>query len=166
VRRSSLTAAAIAAALAAATTAAAAPPRAGVLVPGKSLGGLRLHATQADVRAAWGADFGRCRTCGESTWYFTYRRFKPQGAGVAFRRGRVEAIFTLWKPAGWRTKQGLAIGDDASRIRQLYGPVSRSDCGSYYALLLALPTGVTAFYVWDGKVWGFGLLDFLVNPCR
>lgn len=150
----------------AATSAAAAPPRAGVLDPGRSLGGLRLGATQAQVKASWGASFGRCRHCPTTTWYFTYRRYKPQGAGVSFRDGRAEAIFTLWAPPGWRTPSGLKIGDPASKISQLYGPLSRTPCGQYSALILPMAGGVNVFYVSNRKLWGFGLLNFLVQPCR
>src|SRR5438876_5745969 len=109
------------------TSAAAAPPRAGLVVPGKSLGGLRLGATRAQVRAAWGSRFGLCRDCREPTWYFNYRKFEPQGAGVSFRRGRAAALFTLWSPQEWHTDRGLAIGDAAERIDVLYGPLLSVD---------------------------------------
>ena len=154
------------AALAAAGAATAAPPRVGVLDPGRSLGGIQLGTTQQQVKATWGTTFGRCRNCTTPTWYYTYRRYKPQGAGVSFRGGRVEAIFTLWAPPGWRTPSGLKIGDPASKIGQLYGPLSRTPCGQYAALVLPMQGGVNVFYVSNRKLWGFGLLNFLVNPCR
>jgi hypothetical protein len=154
------------AALVAAGGAAAAPPRAGVLDPGVSLGGLRLGETQAQVEAAWGTSHGRCRKCPSPTWYFNYRRYKPQGAAVSFSNGRVEAIYTLWAPPGWRTPSGLKIGDPSSKISQLYGPLSRTPCGEYAALVLPMRGGVNVFYVSNRKLWGFGLLNFLVQPCR
>ena len=92
-------AAALLAGLAVATSAAAKPPPAGVLVPGQSLGGLRLGMTPHQVTAAWGTTHGRCRSCMNTTWYFNYAPFTPQGAGVEFREGHVAAIFTLWAPA-------------------------------------------------------------------
>jgi len=49
----------VVAALVLAAPAAAAPPRKGVFAPGRSLGGLRLGMTPAQVRAAWGSSFGR-----------------------------------------------------------------------------------------------------------
>jgi hypothetical protein len=149
----------------AATTAAAAPPRAGVLDPGRSLGGLRLGATPAQVRAAWGSAYGVCRGCRVRTWYFTYERFKPQGAGVEFRGGRVSALFTLWSPPGWRTTKGLRIGDPVARVTLLYGPLTRTECGAYYALTLP-GRGTTAFYVVGEKVWGLGLIRPGRSPCR
>ena len=153
------------AALLLAAPAAAAPPRAGVLVPGVSLGGLRLGMTPPQVRAAWGSGFGTCRDCTATTWYFTFRPFTRQGAAVAFRRGGVAALYTLWAPAGWRTPKGLAIGDPAAKITGLYGPMPLEQCVGYSALLLRRGATLTAFYVVDTKVWGFGLMRYGRSPC-
>jgi hypothetical protein len=149
-----------------AAAAAAAPPKAGVVVPGKSLGGLALGATRAQVRAAWGSRFGVCRDCRERTWYFNLRRWMPQGAGVAFRRGRVVALFTVWSPRGWHTDRGLRIGDPAARIAGLYGPLLRVDCGTYAVLTLPRGRTKTSFYVVDEQVWGFGLSRLAEPACR
>ncbi|MEK6274184.1 MAG: hypothetical protein AABM30_02475 [Actinomycetota bacterium] len=148
------------------TGAAAAPPRAGVLVPGKSLGGLALGATPAQVLAAWGARFGTCRDCRRKTWYFNLRPFEPQGAGVTFRRGRVVALFTVWSPPGWRTDRGLRIDDPAARISGLYGPLLRTNCGTYAVLTLARGRTRTSFYVVDERVWGLGLSRSGERTCR
>ena len=142
------------------------PPRTGVFEPGGSLGRLRLGMTQAQVRAAWGDVFARCRDCRAATWYYNYAPFSPQGAGVEFRRGRVNAIFTLWSPLGWRTSRGLRIGDQEARITDVYGGMSRSECGSYHVLLLPRGRVVSAFYVVSGRVWGFSLLRAPSRPCR
>lgn len=149
----------------AATPAAAKPPPAGVLVPGKSLGGLRLQMTPAQVRARWGPDFGRCRSCFHRTWYYNYAPFHPKGAGVEFRAGRVAAVFTLWEPAAWHTPKGLRIGDAAARVTLLYGALPRVRCGRYDALTIPGPT-TTAFYLRNEKVWGFGLSRAEVPVCR
>jgi hypothetical protein len=122
--------------------------------------------TPAQVRAAWGTTYGRCRNCRTPTWYFNYAPFSPQGAGVEFRRGRVDAIFTLWSPAGWRTRRGLGIGDEERRITDLHGGMNRSECGSYHVLLLPRGRAVSAFYVVDGRVWAFALLRAPSRPCR
>lgn len=159
-------AALVAAALVGAASATAAPPKQGVFAPGVSLGGLRLGMTPAQVKAAWGPTFGRCRNCRLPTWYFNYAPFTPEGAGVQFRGGRAEAIFTLWSPQAWRTTRGLRIGDPADRITTLYGPMSRAECGSYRALLLPRGRVVSAFYVVDERVWGFALLKVPSPPCR
>jgi hypothetical protein len=141
-------------------------PQGGLVEPGKSLGGLRLGAPAAKVRAAWGDTFGRCRRCASPTWYFTYRRYAPQGAGVELRHGRVAGLFTLWSPPGWHTPAGLRIGDPSSRIGELYGPLARRDCRGYYAFVLPQRRSVTAFYVVDEKLWGFGLSRPSLPVCR
>jgi hypothetical protein len=168
-RRGALTvrpAAVAAAALFLASTASAAPPRAGLVVPGKSVGGLSLGATRSEVRRAWGTEFGVCRDCRSTTWYFNYRRFEPQGAGVTFRRGRAVALFTLWSPPDWRTDRGLAIGDPAARVAGIYGPLLRTPCTTYYALTIPRRSSTTAIYVFDGQVWGFALLARGQRVCR
>jgi hypothetical protein len=165
--RRTLIAAALAFALAGwASTATGAPPRAGAFEPGRSLGGLRLGMTAGQVRAAWGPAYGRCRDCKTLTWYFNYTPFSPEGAGVEFRRGRVDAIFTLWSPAGWRTARGLRVGDEEARVTDLYGAMSRGECGSYRVLFLPRGRIVSAFYIVSGRVWGFGLLRAPSRPCR
>jgi len=143
--------------LLAAPGASAAPPRAGLVVPGKTLGGLALGATKSQVRAAWGPRHGVCRDCPAETWYFNLRRFEPQGAAVTFRRGRAAALFTVWSPPGWRTSQGLRIGDPQFRISTIYGTLLRVDCGRYSASTMHSKGVTTAFYVVDQQVWGFGL---------
>ena len=155
-----MSAAALAAALALAV-----PPH-GVLVPSRSLGGIRLGERAAAVRARWGTNFGRCRDCREPTWYFNYTKFEPQGAGVAFRRGRVAAVFTLWSPPGWRTTKGLVVGDDAARVTQLYGALPRVGCVGYDALPLDARGAVTVFYVTGETVYGFGLMLPSEPVCR
>lgn len=141
-------------------------PQAGVAVPGESLGGLRLGATAAQVEAAWGTSHGVCRSCRRTTWYFTYRPFEPQGAGVELRRGRVAAVFSLWQPPGWRTPEGLRLGDDVSRVTALYGPLPRVRCAGYEAFTLRRGRTLTAFYVLRDEVWAFGLARAGAGACR
>ena len=152
--------------LALAAAVALALPTGGVVVPGKSLGGVPLGSSPAQVRAAWGSDYGRCRSCADTTWYFTYRPYRARGAGVAFRRGRAVALFTLWAPRGWRTTHGLRIGDAAARITEVYGPLARVECGRYYALSLPGRGASTAFYVVDNRLWGFGVMRPRAPVCR
>lgn len=144
----------------------AAAPRVGLLVSGKSLGGLALGAAPAQVRAAWGPRHGTCRGCRAPTWYFNFARFEPEGAGVTFRGGRAVALFTLWAPKGWRTDRGLTIGDDASRAATLHRGLVRIACGTYYALTLNHANAVTSIYVHDETVWGFGLSRPREPVCR
>jgi hypothetical protein len=141
-------------------------PAKGVVVPGQSLAGLRLGATQAQVRTAWGTRFGRCRGCPQPTWYFTYVDFQPQGAGVTFLNGRATSLFTIWSPSGWRTNRGLTVGDLEARATALYGVLPRTECGTYAALVLRRVRIDTQLYVYRGRVWGFGLSRAGAPPCH
>jgi hypothetical protein len=153
-------------ALVLAGTAHAAPPRQGLLVPGRSLGGVTLGMAGPQVLGQWGRRHGVCRGCARTTWYFNERPFAPRGAGVELRRGRVAAVFTVWRPMGWQTNEGLVLGDVEARITEIYGAMRRVECGGYSALVLRRGGAVTAFYVYDGALWGFGLMRPDVAPCR
>jgi hypothetical protein len=155
-----------AACLALAPPAAAAPPPSGLVDPGARLGGLRLGMTKAQVLAKWGRDHGVCRGCKRTTWYFTYRRFQPQGAAVELTGGRVSALWTLWSPTGWRTTAGLHIGDPETAVTDRYGPLVRANCLGYYVLSLPKGGTVTRFEVVGGKVWGFELARRAAPACR
>src|SRR2546423_6352034 len=96
--------------LVAAAPVSAAPPKAGTLVPGRSLGGVRLGETAPKVRAALGDSYGVCRGCAVTTWYFTYRPFDRHGLAVELVGGRVSGVYTLWEPNGWSTPGGLRLG--------------------------------------------------------
>jgi hypothetical protein len=148
-----------------AVLAAALLPHAGTFVPGRSLGGVRLGMTGAQVERLWGRDHGVCRGCPRPTWYFTYKRFAPQGAEVQLVRGRVVAVATLWSPPGWRTTQGLKIGDETAKITLVYGPMASVPCNNYVALVLVERRATSAFYVVNGRLWGFGLVGPTRSAC-
>ena len=141
-------------------------PAKGVVVPGASLAGVQLGATQAQVRAAWGRRYGRCRDCAQPTWYYTYRQFQPQGAGVTFRNGRASALFTIWAPPGWHTNRGLAVGQSEAQVAALYGYLARTECGTYAALVIRGSRVDTQIYVYKNEVWGFGLSRAGSPPCH
>jgi hypothetical protein len=138
----------------------------GVVVPGKSLGGVRLGDSPAHVRARWGSKFGVCKSCSNRTWYYNYVPFAPQGAGVSFDNSRVVSVFTLWAPTGWRTSQGLRIGDAGARLTKLYRRLQLYTCSSYLGYVLNAPTALTVFYVVNAKIWGFALSRRSVPVCR
>jgi hypothetical protein len=156
----------IAFALALAVPAAAAPPNAGVLVPGRSLGGVELGATEARVEQLWGRAYGVCQGCTNETWYFNYFAFQPRGAGVELRKGRVAALFTIYQPSGWRTTRGLVLGDSVARITSVYGALVRRECGGYAVLVLPGRNATTAFYVLEDQLWAFGLFRPGLPLCR
>lgn len=143
----------------------AGPPDAGVLVPGVSLGGVRLGWTQGQVEKAWGRAEGHCRSCRRETLYFNRFAFRPQGVGVELVRGRVAAVFTLWAPTAWRTAQGLRIGEPLIRLEATYPGTLPTACAGYGAYVLARSGPHTVVYVSDGQVWGFGLLRSRRSVC-
>ena len=114
----------------------------------------------------WGRDYGRCRSCPTPTWYYNYAPFHPKGAAVEFRNARVSAVFTLWAPAAWHTPKRLRIGDAEARVTELYGALPRVPCARYDALTMLGRRVTTAFYVREGKVWGFALSRAGVQVCR
>jgi hypothetical protein len=153
-------------AIALAADASAATPDAGVLVPGRSLGGVELGWTRAQVEAAWGRAYGRCRSCARETLFFNRFAFQPEGAGVELRGGRVRAVFTVWAPASWSTTKGLTIGDPALRVAGLYGALPRTQCPGFAAVVLRSPRAWSVVYLLDGQVWGFGLQRPDLPVCR
>jgi len=155
-----VTAAIVPHALAAATTAdATALPARGVLHPGKSLAGVQLGDSMARVRQLWGHNYKVCqgRQCPYPTWYYIYPTGEPLGASVRFRNGKVVTIFTLGSPTGWRTAEGLIIGEQVDRIAQLYGKLRLNACIGYGALTMRTNSAVTSIYTTGESVYGFAL---------
>ncbi len=134
-----------------------------MFVPGVSLGGVELEMTEEEVRRAWGGRFGVCRDCARPTWYFNQRPFEPQGAGVTFRRGRVAHVFTLWRPDGWRTRDGIELGDPRAELGRL--TQDERTCEGYTAFVSPGERGDSVFYVHRDEVWGFGLIRPGADPC-
>lgn len=150
-----------------ALVAALALPKHGVLVVGHSLAGVKLGMTEAQVRRTWGTRYAPCRSCRRTTWYFNYRPFHPEGAAVEFARGRVSAVTTLWSPPGWQTRDGrLRLGTSSTLVNARFGALVRIDCGAYSTLILTRANVTTSFYVYNGKLWGFGLQRPGASPCR
>jgi hypothetical protein len=163
--RRAIAVAALLSILAAAPSAVAALPRAGTLVPGRSLGGVRLGEPAGAVRAALGRFYGVCRGCARSTWYFTYGRFDQHGLAVELARGRVSALYTLWQPAGWKRDDGLALGADSAEVTRGVAMLS-IECGDYSVLARDAKGVRTAYYVVGSQLWGFGLMAAGADPCR
>ena len=147
-------------------TAAAALPRPGSLVPGRSLAGVHLGESAAAVRAALGGRYGVCQGCARTTWYFTYKPFDQHGLAVELTRGRVSAVYTLWQPNGWRAPRGLQLGAVQAQVTKLAGTLIPVTCTGYEALVSDTQEVRTAYYIVDGKLWGFGLLGARETPCR
>ena len=155
---------AAAAVLGAAATGSSAPA-ATVFTPARELDHVRLGMAEAEVEAAWGRRHGVCRGCERRTWYFNTEPFEPQGTAVAFGRGRVVHAYTVWQPSGWRTPEGLSLGDQEGRVHDLYGPLREETCDGYLALVLSDGRVDSVFYVYRDSVWGFGLKRPRISAC-
>ena len=137
----------------------------GEFVPGRSLAGVELGMTRAEVLATWGVRHGVCRSCAAETWYFNERPFHPQGKGVVLERGRVVHAFTLWQPDGWLTPEGLELGASAGEIGATYGELDERACRGYSALVREEEDAQSVFYAYEEEVWGFGLVRPGRSPC-
>ncbi len=126
-------------------------------MPGKSLGGIALGDTQASVRAKWGDRHTLCSVCRRPTWLYTYRGSRIAGAAVAFRNGRVAAVFTLGVPRGWRTSRGVSLGDPADKVHSVYGSLPWSRCVGYGAVSIRSGGAVASIYTYGESVYGFAL---------
>jgi hypothetical protein len=153
-------------ALALAAPAASGLPKAGVLVPGRSLGGIHLGDSSRAVRSTLGTFYGTCRGCPRRTWYFTYRPFDKRGLAVEFTGGRVSSVYTLWRPAGWHSRHKLGFGSSLLAVHKLTGASRTVTCKDYEALVRDSAHARTAYYVFDGRLWGFGLFRRGASPCR
>jgi hypothetical protein len=153
-------------ALVLAATAGAGLPRAGTLVPGRSLGGVRLGETPQAVRAALGTFYGTCHGCPRRTWYFTYAPFDRHGLAVEFTGRRVSGVYTLWRPAGWHGPHKLSFGTSVLAVHRLTGASRTIACTNYDALVRDSARARTAYYLFDGRLWGFGLFRRGASPCR
>jgi hypothetical protein len=60
----------------------------------------------------------------------------------------------------------VRLGDTVARVTEVHGPLTRRECGLYYALVLPRGRTVTAFYVVEERLWGFGLSSPGVSVCR
>jgi hypothetical protein len=149
-----------------AAPAAAGLPKAGVLVPGRSLGGIELGESQRAVRATLGTFYGTCRGCPRRTWYFTYRPFDKHGLAVELTRGRVSGAYTLWQPARWHAPHSLGFGSSVLAVHNLTHASHTVTCNGYEALVLDSQHSRTAYYLVKGRLWGFGLFHRGASPCR
>jgi hypothetical protein len=160
-----------------AATASAAPsgralPTAGVLAPGISLGGLQIGYTKDQVIKHWGHSYRICpkNVCKgtDTVWYYVYAGSEPLGAAVRFDQiGKVNAIFTLGSPAGWRTAQGLLIGQGVSDAQRLYGSNLRwSVCIGYGAMSMRTGKAVTSIYTSGESIYGFAITSPGTPVCQ
>ena len=68
------------------------------------------------------------------------------------------------RPGGGRTT-GVELGEPEAEVTRVFGALVRRRCIRYSALLLRGERAQTAFYVFDGELWGFGLTRPGDDPC-
>jgi hypothetical protein len=151
-------------------------PTSGVLVPGVSLAGVKIGMSQTQVKAVLGNNVYECTTdvtllCKEPTWLFEYTHGEPLGLAVKFHsvKGgtpKVSAVFTLGAIEGWKTREGLKIGDPVSNIYSFYATPIDTLCVGFEALSARQGTVTTSFYTADGIVYGFALTTPPEKVCQ
>ena len=138
----------------------------GVLVPGKSLAGVSLGDTTAQVRKLWGKRFTICRGCFPTTWFYWSPTGGPFGAGLTLRQGRVTAVFTLGSPTGWHMAGG------GPRVGQLLdhfnnpGNATQRTCRGYGATSTRTGKIVTSILTQGQAVYGFALTRPSESVCH
>jgi hypothetical protein len=137
-------------------------PTRGVFKPGVSLAGVKLGDSMTRVKTVLGANYTLCtvansQLCKEPVWLFEYTRGEPLGVATKFHNGKVSAVFTLGAIEGWRTSEGLKMGDPVSSIYNLYETTSYTKCIGFEALSMKKPGVITSFYTASGIVYGFAL---------
>jgi hypothetical protein len=149
--------------------AAQALPTAGVLAPGKSLGGLKIGMTMTQVKSLWGSNYKLCpkSDCKNATvWYYIYGRGEPLGAAVRFRNQKVSAVFTLGSPTGWHTAEGLGMGEQIDKVNSLYGQLVWHVCIGYGAMSMRTGNTVTSIYTTGEAVYGFAITSPAEAVCQ
>ena len=111
----------------------------------------------------WGRSYRICpkNVCKgtDTVWYYVYGGSEPLGAAVRFNpAGRVNAVFTLGSPAGWRSAQGLLIGQGVSDAQRLYGSnLKWSVCIGYGAMSMRTGKAITSIYTSGESIYGFAI---------
>jgi hypothetical protein len=141
-------------------------PMHGVLHVGNNLAGVRIGDTNARVLKLWGANYQLCPDCNSPTWYYLYRSGEPLGAAVKFKAGKVVAAFTLGSPTGWRTAEGLQLGEEIGRAAQLYPALGWRGCIGYGAMTKRVGNTVTSIYTTGEAVYGFAITAPAESVCQ
>jgi hypothetical protein len=137
----------------------------GVLVRGKSLGGVRLGESAADVRALWGSNYS-VLSGSPTTWLYMSPTGEPFGAYVSFRNDRVTAVSTLGAIEGWRTNDGLRPTQLLSRFNDPGPSTTQIACNGYGAVSTRSGSAVTSILMQGQSVYGFALTRPYESICR
>lgn len=102
-------------------SAAPAPGGPAVIVPGQSIGALRLGMKLADVTGLFGAATQTARSRDGSVTHWWLDASKRQGFGVEVVRGQVDRLYII-NDARYVTAAGLHVGSTEVEIRTALGP--------------------------------------------
>jgi hypothetical protein len=128
----------------------------GVLVRGKSLGGVFLGESASDVRVAWGNDY-TVLSDKPTTWLYWSPTGDPYGAAVSLRGGYVTAIYTLGGIEGWRTNDGLSPGQTLATFNNQGPGTTQTACIGYGAVSTRSGSAVTSILMQGQAIYGFAL---------
>jgi len=148
-------------------------PQHGVFVVGKTIAGVGLGFTQAQVKAHWGSGYTLCTakplySAAQPVWLYEYAIGEPLGVAVRFRAGKTVSVFTLGAVGvqplsaggggGWKTAQGLHITDPVSNIYSFYSAATiQTNCILYGAISMKVDGVTSSFYTSSGTIYGFAL---------
>ena len=128
----------------------------GILVRGKSLGGVWLGESASAVRARWGSDYTILPNQ-PTTWLYWSPTGAPFGAAVSFRHRVVTAVFTIGAIEGWHTSDGLRPGQLLSRFNDPGPSTTQVACIGYGAVSTRSGSAVTSILMTGQSVYGFAL---------
>ncbi len=100
------------------------------------------------------------------TWLYEYRGPEPLGAAVRFQKNKVVAVFSLGSPAGWKTTNGLNMGDPISNVYSQYPTVGTTRCIGFDAITTKIGPSVMAFYSSAGVIYGFAMVVPKMTVCQ
>jgi hypothetical protein len=158
----------------AATAVAGVPhPSTRLIVPGKSLGGVKLGGTFAAARKAWGAGADCRKTFLMRVCVYKTDSYADGSAGFSSQAGATideitlnagytrngTPIFTN-SVARFKTSKGIRLGSTSSAVRNAYPNVKRRPGGTSYPLVLSGPgEATTTFQISRRRVIGIRLLS-------
>jgi hypothetical protein len=128
----------------------------GILVPGKSLGGVRLGDPAAKVQMLWGRDY-TVLSDRPTTWLYMSPTGDPFGAAVSFRHRVVTAVFTIGGTGGWHTSNGLRVGQTLASFNDPSPSSTSTACIGYGAVSTRSGSAVTSILTNGQAVYGFAL---------
>jgi hypothetical protein len=137
----------------------------GILVRGKSLGGVQLGESASAVRALWGSDY-TILPGQPTTWLYMSPTGAPFGAGVSFRHRAVTAVFTLGGIAGWRTNDGLHTRQLLASFNDPGPSTTQTACIGYGAVSTRSGSAVTSIFMQGQAIYGFALTRPYEPICR